>query len=161
MLYAPLWLAAIGAGGIVSGANPAYTIAELVHYFTITNTRIIITQKEHLTNLLEAARQCGISHDRIFVLGLPEELKQGPVQNQSWNVLLRFGEQEWTKIKDEHEQESTIAALASTSGTTGLPKAAKISHRYLVAQSIMIQERKRGSPHKVCQIITTTFVKDV
>jgi 4-coumarate--CoA ligase len=158
VLYAPLWLASIGAGGIVSGANPAYTIPELIHHLTITNTRFIITQKEHLTNLLEAARECGIPLNRIFVLGLPEELKQDPVQHQSWKVLLRFGEQEWTKIEDEREQESTIAVLGSTSGTTGLPKAAKISHRFLVAQSIMIQERKRGSPHEACQI-NTTFVK--
>jgi long-subunit acyl-CoA synthetase (AMP-forming) len=130
----------------------------LIHHLTITNTRFIITHKEHLTNLLEAARECGIPFNRIFVLGLPEELTRDPVQHQSWKVLLCFGEQEWIKIEDEGEQASTIAALGSTSGTTGLPKAAKISHRYLVAQSIMIQEGKRGSPHEACQI-DTTFVK--
>jgi long-subunit acyl-CoA synthetase (AMP-forming) len=151
-------LAAIGAGGIVSGANPAYTIPELVHHLTITNTRFIIAQEEYLPNIADAARQCGIPDHCIFVLGLAEELQHDPVPYQSWKVLLRFGEQDWIRIEDEKEQESTIAALSSTSGTTGLPKAAQVSHRYLVTQSTMIQTQKRGSPHKACQILST-FVK--
>lgn len=146
-------MAAIGAGGVVSGANPAYTIPELVHHLTITNTRFIIAQEEHLANIIDAARQCGIPDHYIFVLSLADELQHDPVPYQSWKVLLHFGEHDWIRIEDEKEQESTIAVLSSTSGTTGLPKAAQISHRYLVTQSTMIQEQKRGSPHEVCQIL--------
>jgi acyl-CoA synthetase (AMP-forming)/AMP-acid ligase II len=146
-------LAAIGAGGVVSGANPASTVEELVNHLTITNTKFIITQEENLAKITVAARACGIPDRCIFVLGLTDELQHDPTPYQSWKVLLRFGEEDWIRLEDEKEQESTIAALSSTSGTTGLPKAAKISHRYLVTQSTMIQEKKRGSPHKACQIL--------
>lgn len=158
-MYAPLWLGAIGAGGIVSGTNPASTVPELVHHFAITKPKYIIAQEGNFERIAEAARQCGIPADRIFILGLADELNQDPAPYRSWRTLLSHGEQEWNKIDDKDEQASTIALLGSTSGTTGLPKAAKISHRYLVAQCTMIQDRKRGSQHEVCQI-PITFVKN-
>jgi acyl-CoA synthetase (AMP-forming)/AMP-acid ligase II len=158
VFYAPLWLGAIGASGIVCGSNPAYSVPELVHHLSITSTKYIIAEENKLENIGEAAKQCGIPADRIFILGLFNDLRQDPTPYKSWKTLLGHGEEKWNKIDSEDEQTSTIAVLGSTSGTTGLPKAAKISHRYLVTQCTMVQRVKRGSSHEVCQILTT-FVK--
>jgi hypothetical protein len=43
ILYLIVWLAAVGAGGCISGSNPANTIYELKHLLKITNTKFIIS----------------------------------------------------------------------------------------------------------------------
>lgn len=50
---------------------------------------------------------------------------------QSWDKLLACGELDWETVADP---DNTPAAYVSTSGTSGLPKAAVIPHSYFVSQ---------------------------
>lgn len=65
--------------------------------------------------------------DNIFVFETDDQLHDLPFR--SWRHLLMFGECDWLK-----PTRSTTAALLSTSGTSGLPKAAMVSHHSLIAQ---------------------------
>ena len=47
---------------------------------------------------------------------------------KAFEDLLIYGERTWEKIDDVETAEATPAALFITSGTTGLPKAAVLSH---------------------------------
>ena len=147
--YPLLWLAVIGAGGRVSGSNPAYSVVpELVHHLQTTNTKFIIAQVECLPTIAQAARKCGISDSRVFVLPSPSQ--QVPDNYLSWEILLQSGESDWDTFgQDETKASKTIAVLSATSGTTGLPKSAALSHQYVVGQCEMILEHNGGRQRQV------------
>lgn len=58
----------------------------------------------------------------------------------SWTTLLEHGEEDWVRFEEIERSRTTTAVLAFSSGTTGLPKPALISHLQLVAQHIMTFE---------------------
>lgn len=78
---------------------------------------------------LLAAKTCGIPESRVFLLDFETEVT--PSTHQSWRRLLDHGETDW--VRPPHPDE-TPAALVSTSGTSGLPKAAIIPHSFFVSQ---------------------------
>ena len=67
---------------------------------------------------------------------------------RSWNELTTHGEEDWDRFNDLHACNDTTAARLFSSGTTGLPKAAMISHRNLIAQHKLVFETK-PPPHQV------------
>lgn len=69
-----------------------------------------------------------------------------PEAHQSWTKLLSCGERDWVEVDDP---DNTPAAYASTSGTSGLPKAAVIPHSYLVDQG-RYQDQIAATDYKVC-----------
>lgn len=99
-----------------------------------------------LPQILEASKSCNISEDKIWIFDVLEQAL--PEGYKSWKQLLRHGEKEWERFEKEGEKGRTAARLFS-SGTTGLPKAAELSHGNLVAEHTLTQEINR-KPWKVC-----------
>lgn len=138
--YPILFLGIIAAGGIFAGTNPSYTQFELIHHIKTTKTNFLITEPELLKPVLAAAKECSIPESKIWifdVLGqtLPEGFK-------SWRDLLNYGEEDWIRFDDEKTCKETTAARLFSSGTTGLPKAAMISHHNLISQHTLVYEYK-------------------
>lgn len=57
-----------------------------------------------------------------------------------WVDLLKHGESDWVRFDDLETTKNTTAALLFSSGTTGLPKAAMLSHYNFVAQHTLLYE---------------------
>ena len=57
------------AGGIVTAANPAYTVAELTFQLKDAGAKAIVTQMSLLGTALEAARAVGIPEDMVIIVG--------------------------------------------------------------------------------------------
>jgi acyl-CoA synthetase (AMP-forming)/AMP-acid ligase II len=93
-----------------------------------------LTELKTLEISIAAAKECGIPDSNIFVLNFRGE--DVPALYQSWNALLEHGEQDWVELDDP----ATPAAYISTSGTTGLTKAAIIPHSYLISQGAVIEK---------------------
>lgn len=98
-----------------------------------------------MKNMRPAAETAGVSAQNTFIFDTFTEYED--CEFRSWKVLLKCPESDWVTFDDENLAKSTVAALMSTSGTTGLPKAAKCSHYSQVAQSVMLAEGKK--PYEV------------
>jgi len=99
----------------------------------MTDAKFILTELKSLNVSIAAAKECQISDNKIFVLNFRNEVVSG---YRSWNTLLNFGEKDWVEVE---EPLNTPAAYVSTSGTSGLPKAAVIAHSYLVSQAGLLE----------------------
>lgn len=138
-----MYLGIIGAGGCFTGGNPGYTAHELAHHLRITEAKFILSSFKTLKIATEAAKECGIPQSKVFVLGFYGE--PVPEGHQSWTRLLLCGEKDWVEVEDP---DNTPAAFVSTSGTSGLPKAAIIPHSYFRFQG-MFQDSISSVRHKV------------
>jgi len=141
--YTSLYLGIIGAGGCFTGANPGYTARELAHHLRMTEAKFLLTEIKTLDTAVAASEEIGIPLSNVFILNYRGE--EVPSQHQSWETLLSHGEKDWVEVEDP---DNTTAAYVSTSGTSGLPKAAIIPHSYLVSQA-EFQERKMTPKQKV------------
>lgn len=80
----------------------------------------------------------GIPDRRIFFFGAQNGI--AAPQHFTWRTLLEHGEEDWVRFDDLHTSKNTTAFLMFSSGTTGLPKAAQLSHYDLVAQHTLVHE---------------------
>jgi 4-coumarate--CoA ligase len=135
-----IYLAIVGAGGRFVGSNPAYTTYELNHLFNISEVKFVMVESGLLRNVLLSVDEVGLPRSRVFAVG--PKPSETVAYFQSWTDLLQHGEEDWIAFNDEKRAKTTVAALFSTSGTTGLPKAAELSHYAFVSQSIMLYDSK-------------------
>lgn len=137
-------MAVIGSGGRFLGANPAYTTSELNETYDLCRVTYVVVERELLANVLPSTVHGGVESSHIFIFNSSEAVGIYP----SWEALLCFGEMNWASFDDETKCKTTIAALMSTSGTTGAPKAAEISHHALIAQMVTFHDFEKR-PYEV------------
>ncbi|KAJ5875745.1 uncharacterized protein N7473_013092 [Penicillium subrubescens] len=134
--YSILVLAIIGAGGVFTGSNPAYTPTELAHHIRASEAKFLISEPEILKSLLGAAQQTGVPEQNVWIFN---NLGQSvPTGQKSWKELFKFGEADWVRFNDLETARTTTAARLFSSGTTGLPKAVMITHYNLIAQHELV-----------------------
>jgi len=124
--------------GVFSGTNPGYTQFELIHHIETSKSKALIVEPEMLGSAIKTADHCGIPRSRIWIfdtLGQPI-----PAGFKSWKSLLEHGEKDWIKFDNEKISRETTAARLFSSGTTGLPKAAVLSHYNFVAEHTLVYE---------------------
>lgn len=93
-----------------------------------------------LKNMVEAATECGIGKEKILAFDVFHPL---PAGYQSWTSLFNHGEQDWARFDNLEKCKNTTAALLFSSGTTGLPKAAMLSHHNLISQHTLVHEQAK------------------
>ncbi|KAA8648669.1 hypothetical protein EYZ11_009171 [Aspergillus tanneri] len=157
ILSPALFLAIVGAGGVYMGANPASSVDELKHLLALAEPRLIVTRRDTLSTVLASATVRGLKPEQVCVLDdidhiidrvfegsqwqtTHERLK--PVQDASsplnFTNLVRCGQRSWISFADAERAKTTTAAMFLTSGTSGLPKAAILTHQALILQHMSV-----------------------
>ncbi|KAF9890638.1 hypothetical protein FE257_005769 [Aspergillus nanangensis] len=126
------------AGGVVSPANPAYTVNEFAFQLKNSGARALITQVAHLKVARAAAKQVGIPESRIILIG-DERDPDGKIKHFT-SIFHSSGNFGKAKINPEQD----LAFLVYSSGTTGLPKGVMLSHRNIVANTLQLDVGEGG-----------------
>ncbi|NUQ38250.1 MAG: long-chain fatty acid--CoA ligase [Caldilineales bacterium] len=142
------FLAATRIGAIVVNTNPTYTPREMKHQFQDAGAETIILWNELYPRLQEIQAETSIKNVVIYNLndfmGQPFAalLKRAREKEGTWvDVPEGAGVHQMTRLIATHAatppdvpiDPEDVALFQYTGGTTGLPKAAMLSHRNLVA----------------------------
>ncbi|GAB1209821.1 hypothetical protein APSETT445_008608 [Aspergillus pseudonomiae] len=128
------------AGGVVSPANPAYTTEELAFQLKNSGAKAVITQVPQLSVVREAAKKVNIPEDRIILIGD----KRDPEARFKHFTSIRniSGATRYRKTKINPDKD--LSFLVYSSGTTGVPKGVRLSHRNIVANSLQLAAGEAG-----------------
>lgn len=133
--YAVVFLGVAAVGGINTTVNSLYSTSDLVHQFTDSGARFLLTIPEFLDRALPAAKEVGI--EEVFVLGDATGLEG--VSSFS-DLLDNDGDAPSVEIDPKND----LVALPYSSGTTGLSKGVMLTHENLISNMII-----SGQPNPV------------
>ncbi|OAL53362.1 4-coumarate-CoA ligase-like protein [Pyrenochaeta sp. DS3sAY3a] len=129
------------AGGILSPANPNYTVEELTFQLKDSGARGIVTQLPFIKNAQQAAKNVGIPLDKVIVMG--DQKDPAHVVKHFTSIINTSGSAKYRRTKARPDQD--LAFLVYSSGTTGHPKGVMLTHRNIVANTMMIKAGEAGN----------------
>jgi long-chain acyl-CoA synthetase len=160
--YVIAYFAALKLGAVVTPISPVYTSQEVKHQLTDSGANTVVCQDILYDNI----EKCGVKVKNVILTNISEYLpwlkkvlgksKIGKAYKQMQVTVPKSmeGIHQFQDLINKYppqppkvriDPESDVAALPYTGGTTGLPKAAILTHRNIVA----------------CQVQADTFWQDV
>ncbi len=151
--YVVTYYAAVRIGAVASGVNPTYKPMEVLHQFKTVNTKYLVVldalyettvapiiaqspvEKVIVTNIADCLGLSGIKKMLGKLLG---KIPSGPVPSTS----LKFTDmlKESPNPPKVEVKGSDVATYIMTGGTTGVPKAAILSHFNCVSNALQAQK---------------------
>jgi 4-coumarate--CoA ligase len=128
------------AGGILSPANPAYTVDELAFQLKDSGARAIVTQMPYIKAAREAAKKVGIPMDKVITIG--DERDPSHMAKHFTSIRNTAGSARFRRTKANPGED--LAFLVYSSGTTGHPKGVMLTHRNIVSNVMMIRAGEAG-----------------
>lgn len=125
---------------MLSPANPAYTVDELVFQLKDAGAKAIVTQMAFIKNAQEAAKKVGIPLERVIVMG--DQRDPNYAVKHFTSIRKTSGSARYRRTKAKPDQD--LAFLVYSSGTTGHPKGVMLTHRNIVANTMMIKAGEAG-----------------
>lgn len=135
-----------------SPVNPGYTVDELLHTLQLVGVSLVVTSSASLDVAVSAARQAGISPDRVVTIDTPAP------NHLSVEDLITAGLQTASPFVERRllpgEGKTKVAFYCFSSGTTGKPKAVAVSHYAMIANILQVracfmQEPRYGGDNDV------------
>ncbi|KIL59214.1 hypothetical protein M378DRAFT_27129 [Amanita muscaria Koide BX008] len=127
-------------GGIVSGANPDFSVNELVYQINETKPVVLVTLPDCLEIATTAAQSTGIPSERIIIFDAPST-RVSPAY-VTVGELIKTGSKSKRVFKERKllpgEGKTKLAFFSFSSGTTGKPKAVAIPHYAVMTNVIQL-----------------------
>ncbi|MCJ1275348.1 hypothetical protein MMC21_003150 [Puttea exsequens] len=152
--YPVAMLGALRAGGIVSGASPAYNIEEMTYALKKAGSEYLMTITSSMDIAAAAAENAGIPKERIFLL--EGEMEGFTTMKELLEIGKSYGAEGQAssfKIHKGKKNKDVCAFLSFSSGTTGLPKAVMIAHQNVIAQVLQVQKITPPDLRKVLAVL--------
>ncbi len=151
--YVIAFYGALSAGAVVVNVNPTYTARELKHQLNDSGAEVVVLLNLFLPRLQEIKAETPVRHtvvSHIFdLLPFPARLLVERAQRKTpeWVDVVPTADTEMFEALLNHAappapplpaDPDQVALFQYTGGTTGLPKAAMLTHRNLVANVIQV-----------------------
>ncbi|GAB1737370.1 hypothetical protein NU219Hw_g1518t1 [Hortaea werneckii] len=125
--------------GIVTPANAAYTVEELTHQLVSSGSKVLFTCASLLKTARKAAQEAGLARESVYLIQIPDEEKLSDQDFITLDRLMKESEhapplEPLTFMPGQGAQQT--AFLCYSSGTSGQPKAVKISHYNVIANIV-------------------------
>ncbi|KAF1943014.1 4-coumarate-CoA ligase [Clathrospora elynae] len=156
-LLPTLFYAVAAAGGVYSAASTTSTASELARQIRDGPAKLLVCSHDFRGVAVEAAQSCGLPLRNVLVLESCPELSLESVTGE-WKCELG-AELDWERVTDPEVLEKRVLCLLYSSGTTGLPKGVRLSHRNLLAQAMLPAATNRrtytsrSEPHLVIRTL--------
>ncbi len=151
--YVIAYFGILKLGGVVVNTNPTYTPRELVHQMNDSGATAIVTLNSFYPKVEEARRETNLQ--QVIVTTVPEFItppfgvlvKQAQKKSGDWVEVTYGGNvynfkallvQSPNTPPDTTVGPEDVAVFQYTGGTTGVPKAAVLTHRNLTANALQV-----------------------
>lgn len=161
--YVPLVLAILASGAVWTGTNPTYTATELADHLSRSEARYVLVEEENLATALEATSGCRTCRSVVLV----EDLVAGPgavhcptaghipTEIVSLSALVARKRSSTSAESSPSASGGRLAALMSTSGTTGPPKLACRTHHAMLLESRALLDDGGNKDYTVRRLFCT------
>ncbi|PIE15669.1 MAG: malonyl-CoA synthase [Rhodobacterales bacterium] len=122
-----LYVGAVLAGAVFLPLNTAYTAAEVSYFLSDATPRLLVCDPRNLEQLRPVAAQAGV--DDILTIAADET-----------GTLPAARDQQQPGFQAVARDQTDLAAILYTSGTTGRSKGAMLTHRALVSNAQMLKD---------------------
>lgn len=136
-----LFFSTVAASGVYSAASPASTPPELTYLIGLVEPKLIVCNADTRAVVEETTRKLNFPADRVLYLGDEAGGLDLTVVATGRKVeVCPARTLDWERITDLKRLENSITCILFSSGTTGLPKGVRISHRMMVSESFLTLE---------------------
>ena len=142
------------AGGVVSGASPAYNTEEMTYALKTADAKFLFTVPGSMEVAAAAAANVGIPKEHVFLL---EGKMDG---HKTMSDLIQLGESygptgqvEQFRLPPGKKNKDVCGFLSFSSGTTGLPKAVMISHANVMAQCFQVRQLSPSTLRRILAVL--------
>lgn len=143
-LFADLGI--IGAGGVCNGVYPTDAAEQVEYLITDSGTRFYFAEDEEQLDKVLEVRERTSTLEKIIIFDMEGLATLEDPQCISFDALLTLGREYEASHADCWQQElrmaeaNDVVILTYTSGTTGAPKGAMISHQNMLYQTQALQQ---------------------